>query len=221
MPTAPPGGGRGVGARTAGASSRQFTFRDIPRIRQQAEEADDEDGSRLEWVTFLWDSQDELVRLRDRMIEENLRMLAGQQWTVFNPRLGRFVDVTRWMTDEEKRWRSRPVFNRLLLWFMLTHARMTENPPIITFVPGPDRIDAELAATMDIIWKTKWREIDMNEIWDRAAAWLIPSGTVYLRSRLDMERGKLLPRMARAPLPMVGADGELGLGPSGRRRRRR
>lgn len=218
MPTAPPGGGRGVGARTAGASSRQFTFKDIPRIRPQAEEQDDEDGSRLEWVTFLWDSQDELVRLRDRMIEENLRMLAGQQWTVFNPRLGRFVDVTRWMTDEEKRWRSRPVFNRLLLWFMLTHARMTENPPIITFVPGPDRIDAELAATMDIIWKTKWREIDMNEIWDRAAAWLIPSGTVYLRSRLDMERGKLLPRMARAPLPMVGADGEPEVDDQGRPR---
>lgn len=207
MPTAPPGAGRGVGSRTGGTVSRQFTFKDIPDIRPEATEPDDQDGNRIEYVTFLWDSQDELVRIRDRMIEENLRMLAGQQWTVFNPRIGRFVDVTRWMTDEEKRWRQRPVFNRLLLWFMLTHARMTENPPVITFLPGPDRIDAELAATMDILWKAKWREIDMNEIWDRAAAWLIPSGLIYLRSRLDMEQGELVPRMARSELPMIQADG--------------
>ena len=207
MPTAPPGAGRGVGSRTGGTVSRQFTFKDVPPIRVE-NEPDDSDGARIEYVSFLWDSQDELVRIRDRQIEENLRMLSGQQWTVFKSSLGRFVDVTRWMTDEEKRWRQRPVFNRLLLWFMLTHARMTENPPVITFVPGPDRLDAELAATFDIIWKAKWREIDMNEIWDRAASWLIPSGLVYLRSRLDLERGKLVPREARGELPMMGADGE-------------
>jgi hypothetical protein len=180
----------------------------VPPIRENPTEPDPRhDGSRIEYVSFLWDSQDELVRIRDRQIEENLRMLSGQQWTVFKSSLGRFVDVTRWMTDEEKRWRQRPVFNRLLLWFMLTHARMTENPPVITFVPGPDRLDAELAATFDIIWKAKWREIDMNEIWDRAASWLIPSGLVYLRSRLDLERGKLVPREARSELPMIEADG--------------
>ena len=208
MPTAPPGAGRGTGSRTGGTGFRQFTFKDIPDIRPQAMKLDRaNDGQRIAWASFLWDSQDELLRIRDRMIEENLRMLAGQHWTVFNARIGRFVDVTRWMTDEEKRWRQRPVFNRLLLWFMLTHARMNENPPIITFVPGPDRLDADLAATSDVIWKTKWREVNMAEVWDRASAWLIPAGTVYLRSRLDPEKGDLEARVGRSEIPVVGPNG--------------
>jgi hypothetical protein len=207
MPTAPPGAGRGTGSRGSG-TVQLYSWKQIPAIRQQPDQPDREDGNRITWATSLWDAQDELLRIRDRMIEENLRMLAGQQWTVYNNRIGRFVDVTRWMTDEEKRWRQRPVFNRLLLWFMITHSRMTENPPIITFLPGPDRIDAEAAVTQDIIWKAKWREVGMSEIWDRASAWLIPSGTVYCRSRIDPERGKLMPREARAPVPIVGPDGQ-------------
>ncbi|MDH3291568.1 MAG: hypothetical protein OEO20_11555 [Gemmatimonadota bacterium] len=209
MPTAPPGAGRGTGARGGGAVAQRFSYKDIPDIRKQPREPDKDDGQRIAWATSLWDAQDELLRIRDRMIEENLRMLAGQQWTVYNNRIGRFVDVTRWMTDEEKRWRQRPVFNRLLLWFMITHARMNENPPIITFLPGPDRIDAEAAITNDIIWKAKWREIGLTAIWDRASAWLVPSGTVYLRSRIDPEKGKLVPRQGRSQLPMMGPEGPM------------
>lgn len=207
MATAPPAVGRGVGSRASGVVGKQFSFKDIPPIRADALTPDDQDSNRIAWVNFLWDSQDQSLRSRDRMIEENIRMLAGQQWTVFNNLLGRFVDVTRWMTDEEKRWRQRPVFNRLMLWFIITHARMTENPPIVTFVPGPDRIDAELAATMDIIWKTKWREVNMTDVWDRAASWLIPSGTVYLRSRLDLEKGPLESMVGRSAVPITGPDG--------------
>jgi len=209
MPTAPPGAGRGTGGSRAGSTvSKQFTWKDIPPLRSAPDQPDDQDSNRIAWVTYLWDAQDELLRIRDRMIEENLRMLAGQQWTVYNNRIGRFVDVTRWMTDEEKRWRQRPVFNRLLLWFMITHARMNENPPIITFLPGPDRLDAETAVTEDIIWKAKWREVGMADVWDRASAWLIPSGTMYLRSRIDDEKGKLVPRMARSEVPIIGPDGQ-------------
>jgi len=170
-----------------------FDFDDIPDIRQPSEdghgESDDDDRKRITWATYMWDSQDDSVRRRDRQIEENIRMLSGQQWSVFNPRLGRFIDVTRWMTTDEKKWRQRPVFNRLLPWFIITHARMTENPPIVTFVPGPDRDDAMLAATLDVIFKKKWREINMAEVWDRASAWLIPAGTTYLQSTINLRKG--------------------------------
>ncbi len=213
MPTAPPA--VGLTARPSGIAPQRFSFKEIPDIRPNATETDPQDSERISWVNYLWDSQDEVLRIRDRMIEENVRMLAGQHWTVFNNRIGRFVDVTRWMTDEEKRWRQRPVFNRLLIWFILTHARMNENPPIITFVPGPDRIDSELAQTEDILWKTKWREVGMGDVWDRASAWLIPAGTVYTRSRLDLEKGELRERMGRAQLPMMGAEGNALLGENG------
>jgi len=206
MATSPPG--MGLTSRPSGLNPQAFSFKNIPDIRPEPTADDAKDSERIAWSSFLWDSQDEALRIRDRMIEENVRMLAGQHWTVFNNRIGRFVDVTQWMTDEERRWRQRPVFNRLLIWFILTHARMTENPPILTFTPGPDRIDAELAATEDILWKTKWREVGMSEVWDRASAWLIPSGTVYTRSRLDLEKGELRDRVARTQLPMMGPEGE-------------
>jgi len=188
-------GGGTEGARTL-ALGKRFEFDQIPDIRADSENghgtADERDDDRIAWATFLYDSQDDVLRRWIRQVEENIRMLAGQQWSVFNPRMGRFIDVTQWMTAEEKKWRQRPVFNRLLTWFILTHARMTENPPIITFTPGPDRIDALLAETMDVIFKTKWREVKMPEVWDRASAWLIPAGMVYLQSTIDLSKGDFI-----------------------------
>lgn len=213
MPTSPMSSS--LTSRPGGISPQHFSFKEIPDIRPEPTEADENDSSRISWANYLWDSQDEVLRIRDRMIEENVRMLAGQHWTVFNNRIGRFVDVTQWMTDEEKRWRQRPVFNRLLIWFILTHARMNENPPIITFIPGPDEIDAQLAATEDIIWKKKWRQVGMTDVWDRASAWLIPAGTVYTRSRLDLEKGDLVDRVGRSQVPMVGPGGEPLMGEDG------
>ncbi len=205
------------GGRTGSASSsispggKRFDFDQIPDIRAGSEDGhgtkDERDTERIAWAVYNWDSQDDVLRRWMRQIEENVRMLAGQQWSVFNPRMGRFVDVTQWMTAEEKKWRQRPVFNRLLSWFIITHARMTENPPILTFIPGPDREDALLAATEDIIFKTKWREAKMPEVWDRASAWLIPAGTVYLQSTIDLSKGEFIKFQGRAtPEDMEGLE---------------
>ncbi len=190
------GGRTGSSSTSIGPGGKPFDFDTIPDIRAENDEGhgvpDERDSERIAWAVYNWDVQDDVLRRRDRQIEENIRMLAGQQWAVFNPRIGRFVDVTQWMTAEEKKWRQRPVFNKLLSWFIITHARMNENPPIITFVPGPDRIDAMLAATQDVIFKTKWREVKMSEVWDRASAWLIPAGTVYLQSTIDLNKGDFI-----------------------------
>lgn len=187
------GGKRGAPNSAISPGGQSFNFKEVPEIRAESEdghgEPDENDTNRIAYATYLWDSQDDSVRRRDRQIEENIRMLAGQQWSVFNQRLGRFVDVTSWMTNDEKKWRQRPVFNRLLPWFIITHARMTENPPIVTFQPGPDRSDSMLAETNDIIFKSKWRDIKMAEIWDRASAWLIPSGTVFLETGINTKKG--------------------------------
>ncbi len=165
------------------------------------------DSQRIEYAYSKWHAQDDALRHRDRQIEENVRMLSGQQWSIFHPRLGRWVDPSQWMTDEERRWRQMPVFNRLLPWFIITHARMTENPPIITFIPGPDRIDAELAETMDILFKAKWRDVGMIDVWDRAAAWLIVAGSAYIQSRIDLSLGDWQPMVGIARLPLLDAEG--------------
>ena len=174
-----------------------------PPLRQSPEMPDDQDGGRVTYARDLWSSQDEALRLRDRQMEENVRMLCGQHWCIWSPMLGRFVDVTQWMSENERRWRQRPVMNRILPWFILTHARMTENPPVVTFLPGPDAIDAQLAETMDTIFKTLWRDLGMEDIRDRLCAWLIVGGRAYLQTRIDLRLGDVVPRMATADVVVL------------------
>ncbi|MFN7341562.1 MAG: hypothetical protein ACK5VI_10845 [Opitutia bacterium] len=164
---------------------------------------DNMDGQRARIPVALWSAQDNAYRARDRQVEENIRMLAGQQWSVFNPLLGRWIDVTQFMSDDERRWRQRPVFNRILPWFLLTHARMTENPPIVTFLPGPDRADSELAETLDTITKIVYREADVFDAWDRAASWLLVAGTAFMQSRIDPAGGEKVEFRGEAELVVV------------------
>ena len=135
-------------------------------------------------------------------------MLAGQHWAVYNPWLQKFLDVTQWMTDDERRWRQRPVINRVLYWYILTHARLTENPPILTFQPSSgDRFDAELAEVADVLFKTKWRETQMNEVIDRLMAWMIPGGRAHLMTVVDPRKGPLKSARGPAMLTLLGPDG--------------
>ena len=110
--------------------------RERPPLRPDLWTPDAGDQSRIDYAWGLWHSQDNLFLKRDRLIEENIRMLAGQQWAMYSKLMGRFVDISYWFSDRERKWRQRPVFNILLRWFMLTHARLTENPPVIAFLWG-------------------------------------------------------------------------------------
>lgn len=204
-PQSSPAGGRSLTA-----------YRDIPPLRESPFQADPHDGARAQFVVRRWHSQDALLRARDRQIEENVRMICGQQWSVWSELTGRFVDITRYLSDDERRWRQFPVMNRLLLWFMLLHARMTENPAVITFQPATaDRIDADLAEVMDTVFKTVWQRADMLEVIDQLAAWMIPGGTAYLKSRIDPTKGELRRFQQDATLQLLGPDGQPIIGADG------
>jgi len=178
-------------------------------------EPDAHDGERVKWAKQKWHAQDDVLRLRDRQVEENVLMISGQHWHIFDPIAGRWLDPTEWMSSEERRWRLRPVVNYILPWFMTTHARLTENQPIITFVPGPDRDDAIAAEMLDQTFKTLWREIGMPEIHDRAMSWMIPGGVVYQCTRFDLTRGELKPWVGPGEVPVVGPDGQPQVGEDG------
>lgn len=162
---------------------------------------------RIKYVLDHWHSQDDLLRPRDRQLEENVRMIAGLQWSVYDKATGQFLDPTQWMTEAERKWRMRPVLNRILPWFILTHARLTENAPIVTFLPGPDRADAILAETMDTVYKALWRELGMDDIHDRAMMWMIAGGRSYIQSRIDLTRGAMREWRGWGEVPVVGPDG--------------
>jgi len=192
-------------------------YEGVPPLRAEIFTADNEfDPQRVEYQKKLWRSQDALLRGRDRQVEENIRMLCGQHWTIWNEVLGRYVDITKYLNNEEKRWRQLPVINRLLLWFMLLHARLTENPPIIAFQPATsDRSDAELAEVMDTVWKTLWHQAHMNEVIDDLVSWMIPGGRAYLKNRIDPDAGDFKPYTAPGALRLLGPDGQPILGEGG------
>lgn len=186
-----------------------------PPLRSDPSAADPADGRRVAWVRGAWTAQDGALLPRDRAIEEHVRMLAGQQWCEWAPLLNEFVDLSEWQTDTERRRDRWPVINLCLPWFLTTHASLTENPPILTFEPGPDAVDAELAEVLDGAFKTLWRELGMADAWDRAAAWLVAAGAAYLYTWIDPAGGALRPWVGEAEVPVVDAYGQPVPGPDG------
>jgi hypothetical protein len=168
-----------------------------PALREN-NQPDALDSARVALVQDRWTAQDSVRLPFERQVEEHCRLLAGRQWDVFSEQLGRFIDVTMLFSDEEKLWRQRPVVNYLAYWYLLTHARLTENPPIVTFQPSTaDRQDAQLAQTLDTIYKTIWNDASMSEAWDRVTGWIVAAGTGYLKSYPDDTEGAGIP--ARRP----------------------
>lgn len=183
-------------------------YSSIPALRASMFEPDELDAQRVALVRDRWHDQDTALIPRDRQIEENLRMLAGQHWTVWSDLLGRFIDISEFLGERDEIWRQRPTINVLLNWFTLTKARLTENPPVISFQPATgDRYDAELAEVQDTIFKSKWNEAGMLEVVDRWVAMLIPGGSAMLKSRIDPRLGPLVPFVGPATLPVMRPDG--------------
>lgn len=182
----------------------------LPPIRENPTTSDDHDPDRIHLVRQTrWEPQTPALISYHRTIEDNVRMLAGRQWDVWNEVLGSYVDVTQFMTDEERRWRQRPVVNLLQYWFMLTHARLTENQPAPTFQPATsDRIDQQLADALTPIFQTLYAETGMDETFVRAVAWLIAAGETYVESAVDFTKGEPRTLAAPAVLSMNGQDGQ-------------
>lgn len=180
-----------------------------PALRASPQAPDSLDNERLALVHGRWSAQDAVRLPYERQVEEHCRLLAGRQWDTWSDTLGRFVDISALMTAEDQAWRQRPVVNYLVYWYMLTHARLTENPPILTFQPATaDRADAQLAQTLDTIFKTCWADAHASEAMDRLMSWVVACGSGYLKSYPDDTKGQESPRVGPAtvmlPHPETG-----------------
>lgn len=173
------------------------------------------DGMIIERFQAEYLSQSEMLMIRDRQIEYNVRMLLGQQNNVWHPVTGRYYDTSEWLSDEERAYRRLPIINKLLRYFMVTHSRLTEGQPILTMLPGPDRVDAELAGVMDTLFKKDWRDAGMEDVHDTLMMWLVVAGRAHAISRIDLNAGDWQPWIAEARLPIEGPDGLPIMGPDG------
>lgn len=167
-------------------------------LRQEPGTVDDTDLERANLVLDRWHAQDAAYIGYAKTVEEHVRMLSGRQWDVWSPMLGRFVDVLQWMSEDEKRWRQRPVMDYLDYWFQITLSKATENPAVTSFMPATaDRLDALLASVCDPVMKTIFDagEYDVREM--KAIAWAIVAGEAYMSTRVDFQAGA--PRQVIAP----------------------
>lgn len=212
-----PGRAERGGAGTGNVSQGSYDpLRQMPRLRADPKAPETAiDGTVIARFQMDYDVQTQNLLVRDRQIEYNVRMLVGQQWNQWHPTLGRFFDVADWLTDAEKTWRRMPVINKLLRYFMVTHSRLTEGQPILTMLPGPDRIDAELAQTLDTLFKKDWRDAGMEDVHDELMMWLIVAGRAFAISRIDLTAGEWMPWVAESHVQLAGPDGLPIPGPDG------
>lgn len=175
-----------------------------PPLRLQPNAPDLHDGSRVAYAWRHWDAQTGALLMRDRQVEEAVYMLVGKQDIAWSRSQQRWVDVSEAFRDQQElRWRHRPRLNRIAGWYAQTMSRLTENPPILTFLPGPDAIDAELAETMDTLFKAQWRELGMQHVHEQMMAWMTVGGRGYIVSQLDAVGGDAEAWRGRAEIPVV------------------
>lgn len=181
----------------------------VPAIRANPQTPEPiTDDLRVKYVVDRWKGQDEAYLGFAKSTEENIRMLSGRQWDVWSDLLGKFVDPLRYMDDEERRWRQRPVMDYLGYWFMVTLSKVTENQPMVGFLPSTaDESDAKLAEVMDPIFKTQWDETEMPDRFMEVAGWCLAAGEAHITSRVDYSAGEQREVMGPAVLSLDRADG--------------
>lgn len=204
----------GKGTQSAAATGYNPLLSITP-LRDQPDQPDKLDSARIASHLRDYNRQTDTLLVADRQIEYNVRMLCNQQWSFWNWEAGQFMDVADWFSSEEQRWRQLPTINEELRWFVNTHSRLTENPPILTWLPGPDKLDADLAEVLDTLVKLDWRRAGMPTLHPEIMMWVVLAGRGHAVSRLDLTKGDWRPWMGSVPIPF--ADGQLRpiMGPDG------
>jgi len=178
-----------------------------PRLREAPDDTQ-HDAQRIAWANVAWGHLDGVYRTYEWQVEENCRMIAGQQWGFYHPILNRYIDIAEFLDERDRLWKHRPVLNHMLPWFMLTLARLTENPPVLTFLPGPDRLDAILAEQLDTLFKILWRQTQMPTSLLGAMAWVVAAGRGHTSLYVDPEKGEEQEWVGRGRVPLLGPDGQ-------------
>jgi len=179
-------------------------------LRPTPDQPDARDGERIELVMKRWRSQDAAYLQFAKTVEEHVRMLSGRQWDQWSDLLGRYVDVLRYMTDEERKYRMRPVMDYLGYWFLVTLSKATENAPAIGFMPSTsDRFDAILAEVMEPVWKTLFGEMEMDAKNVRAVGWALVAGECHSYTFPEFTSGPPRELIAPAVLSLARDDGTL------------
>lgn len=173
-----------------------------PLIQAGQQVDDGNNTDRLVLVHQRWSNEDMALIYRDRSVEENIRVLLGDMWSVWSPVMGKFINIAFALGAPETVWRELPRVNLCADWFDLTVARLTENAPILgATAQDADRLSAMLAEACDVLLPKLWDELGMSERVLMIAAWMASAGWCFLKTVVDFEAGEDQPVTGPAILP--------------------
>ena len=145
-----------------------------------------------------------------RQAEENVRMLSGRQWDQYIRALGDFVDISDLYASDDERWRKYPVFNWVAHYYKMTLSKVTENVPVLGFMPAsPSEQDARLAQLGEPIWKAGWNRMEMPERAYQLYGWMITCGRGIVKLCWDPDEGPAQDWTAPAVIHLAFSDGHI------------
>ncbi|MCY3613346.1 MAG: hypothetical protein OXN92_14605 [Gammaproteobacteria bacterium] len=164
-----------------------------------------------------WSAQDGRWSTFIRQVQDNIRMVEGRHWEIWVPRQGRFVDVRNLLDKQDRQFFQRPVMNYIGHWFALTHAKLTENPPVMSYLPATsDAQDADLAEIMDTIFKYLWADTGMDYQVSEFVGMVLAAGEGVVKSWWDPDLGEARPMTGPGEYPILDGRGEPVIGRDGR-----
>ena len=181
---------------------RRLPNKTPPPIKTQPGADDGFDLDRVQLVRNRWHQQDIYVLERDRQVEMHARMVLGDQWSVWSPLAGAYINVGEALGLPELLWRELPRVNKCADWYDLTIARLTENPPVLGALPrDADRYSALLADAADVLLPKLWDDLSMTERYFEVAGWMALAGWTFVKAYPDYTKGDPMqgPAMMQSP----------------------
>lgn len=194
---------------TIAAPQSRVAYQPPPAIKDPSFQPGQDDGLDRARITLVreqrWGAQDIYCLERDRQVELHARMLMGDQWSVWSPLAGTFINVSDALGLPELLWRELPRVNKLADWYDLTIARLTENAPTLGATPrDADRTSALLANASDVLLPKLWDDLKMTDRQFELVGWMAVAGWAFIKSYPDYATGDYMQGPAMFPSPLDG-----------------
>jgi hypothetical protein len=173
----------------------------VPVLRDGPDD-DGLDALRCKLVTDRWNKQDMFLLERDVAVEDACRMLMGDQWSIWSPRLNKRVNLSDVMGMPDQAFQSLPCFNLVQKWYGLTLARLTENAPVLGAEPrDSDHESILLAEAADVVLPKLWDDCRMSEKTFEMVGWQAAAGWFFTKVTAETAEGAIVPMVGPAMLP--------------------
>lgn len=171
---------------------------ELPPLGELSTDPRDEDSAGEEVAhiitTHYWQEWLDDRRPWQRVVEDNVRMLMGQQYDIWIPAMEEFVDIREYFANSDEFWRRFPVFNWTAHAYATHLSKLTENMPVLGSMPASaDVKDSTLSEIWGNIWRYEFHQMELPEQYHWIMGWQLIAGRAVVKGRWDMLKGPPVP----------------------------